>query len=104
MIRIWHVIPVLTWVVSLSGGIGEAKIAGGGLRNYVIGAGIGFGVGLVLGRIVWVIGRSAMKKDQGKDPMQVSSGTVFKEVAISFAWVSFGGIVATIAAKRALGI
>lgn len=103
MIRVWHMLPFLSLLTSLSVGWGAAKVAGGGLRNYAIGVSLGCVVGALCGGVAWLFGQAALRKAEGKDPMKVGTGTVLGQQAIVLSWMCFSGILAAFATRAVLG-
>ena len=99
MIRVWHVLPVLSLLTSLGVGAAFAKLAGGGLRNYAVGVSLGCGVGLLCGAIAWLFGRAALRRGADRDPLDISTGALFGQLAIAIGSMIFSVFVAVLAMK-----
>ena len=103
MIRVWHLLPFLSWLTSLSMGLGAAKVAGGGLRNHAIALSLGGGVGLLCGGLAWLFGRALIRRSASEDLRPVSTGAVLRQQAAVVCWMGFSGAVAAFALQLAMG-
>ena len=102
MIRIWNLLPFFCLLVAVSVTSAQARVVGGGFRNYLVGACLGLGLGALFGMGAWLLGRTVMRS--GKDP---ASGPALRAVLMSqlifVAWTCSSGVVAAIVSKMVLG-
>lgn len=102
MIRTWHLVPILAWVVAMSAGFAVTRRAGDSLQHYCVGGAASVVVAILCAVAASLTGRWAMQRTRNIDPRQIGLAAIFMQQGVVLLWICVSGVLSVVAVKWVL--